>query len=127
MPRLDAIGIVVRSLPDSVQFYRLLGVEFGEADSPDHIEAALPNGMRLMLDSENLMRELDKDWSRPAGQSMGLAFHCGSPAEVDQAVMELALKGYRVATEPWDAFWGQRYAQVLDPDGHKVDLFAPLG
>jgi uncharacterized glyoxalase superfamily protein PhnB len=126
MPRLDAIGIVVRSLPDSMQFYRLLGVEFGEADSADHVEAALPNGMRLMLDSESLMRELDKDWNRPAGQSMGLAFHCGSPAEVDEAVRGLAKKGYQIATEPWDAFWGQRYAQVFDPDGHKVDLFAPL-
>ena len=27
---------------------------------------------------------------------------------------------------PWDAFWGQRYAQVKDPDGNVVDLFAPL-
>jgi hypothetical protein len=25
-----------------------------------------------------------------------------------------------------DAFWGQRYATVLDPDGNPVDLFAPL-
>ena len=28
--------------------------------------------------------------------------------------------------EPWDAFWGQRYATVLDPDGNSVDLFAAL-
>ncbi len=28
--------------------------------------------------------------------------------------------------EPWDAFWGQRYAQAKDPDGNVVDLFAPL-
>ncbi|MFE2436947.1 glyoxalase, partial [Streptomyces sp. NPDC059409] len=27
---------------------------------------------------------------------------------------------------PWDAPWGQRYAVVNDPDGHGVDLFAPL-
>jgi uncharacterized glyoxalase superfamily protein PhnB len=25
-----------------------------------------------------------------------------------------------------DAFWGQRYATVLDPDGNSVDLFASL-
>ncbi|MCZ6462364.1 MAG: glyoxalase, partial [Actinobacteria bacterium] len=25
-----------------------------------------------------------------------------------------------------DAFWGQRYATVLDPDGNAIDLFAPL-
>ncbi|MFL6036949.1 MAG: glyoxalase, partial [Gaiellaceae bacterium] len=28
--------------------------------------------------------------------------------------------------EPFDAFWGQRYATVVDPDGNAVDLFAPL-
>ena len=28
--------------------------------------------------------------------------------------------------EPMDAFWGQRYATVLDPDGNSVDLFAEL-
>jgi hypothetical protein len=28
--------------------------------------------------------------------------------------------------EPWDAFLGQRYAVVSDPDGNHVDLFAPL-
>jgi uncharacterized glyoxalase superfamily protein PhnB len=28
--------------------------------------------------------------------------------------------------EPWDAFWGQRYAVVADPDGNHVDLYAPL-
>ena len=25
-----------------------------------------------------------------------------------------------------DAFWGQRYTTVLDPDGNSVDLFAAL-
>jgi uncharacterized glyoxalase superfamily protein PhnB len=28
--------------------------------------------------------------------------------------------------EPWDGFWGQRYAQLKDPDGNVIDLFAPL-
>jgi uncharacterized glyoxalase superfamily protein PhnB len=34
--------------------------------------------------------------------------------------------GFSGTNEPWDAFWGQRYARVSDPDGSKVDLFAPL-
>ena len=33
--------------------------------------------------------------------------------------------GFTVVKEPWDAFWGQRYAIVADPDGYMVDLFAP--
>ena len=34
--------------------------------------------------------------------------------------------GHRGHLEPFDAFWGQRYATVLDPDGNGVDLYAPL-
>lgn len=34
--------------------------------------------------------------------------------------------GYRGHKEPWDAFWGQRYAIVNDPDGNHISLFAPL-
>lgn len=39
---------------------------------------------------------------------------------------ELAEAGSGGYKEPWDAFWGQRYAQVTDPDGNVIDLFAPL-
>jgi uncharacterized glyoxalase superfamily protein PhnB len=43
----------------------------------------------------------------------------------DQALL-LTAAGHHGKTAPWDAFWGQRYATVLDPDGNQVDLFAPL-
>ena len=33
---------------------------------------------------------------------------------------------WRAISPPFDAFWGQRYATVHDPDGNPVDLFAPL-
>jgi uncharacterized glyoxalase superfamily protein PhnB len=58
---------------------------------------------------------------------MALAFACESPAEVDAAYAELTAAEGTAAMEPWDAFWGMRYAIVHDPDGNPVDLFAPLG
>ena len=66
-------------------------------------------------------------WDEPVGHRMGLAFLCDSPAEVDELYRAVVDAGYRSSKEPWDAFWGQRYAQVLDPDGNLIDLFAPLG
>lgn len=48
-------------------------------------------------------------------------------AEVDEAWQDLTAAGYRGHLQPWDAFWGMRYAVVLDPDGRPVDLFATLG
>jgi len=38
----------------------------------------------------------------------------------------MVAQGHTAHKEPWDAFWGQRYARVIDPDGNVVDLFAPL-
>ncbi|MBF6556145.1 MAG: VOC family protein [Acidimicrobiales bacterium] len=55
-----------------------------------------------------------------------LAFACESPAEVDAAWGDLTEAGYHGHLEPWDAFWGMRYAVVHDPDGRPVDLFALL-
>jgi uncharacterized glyoxalase superfamily protein PhnB len=60
------------------------------------------------------------------GQRIGLAFKCDSPAEVDAAYARITAAGYTGRKAPWDAFWGQRYAVVEDPDGNGVDLFAPM-
>ena len=121
----DAFGIVVSSLEESVKFYSLLGLAFDEIDGP-HVEAVTKSGVRIMLDSEELIKSIDPEWHRPSGQAMGLAFHCETSAGVDEAYARITAAGFQGAKEPWDAFWGQRYAQVTDPDGNKVDLFAPL-
>ncbi len=57
---------------------------------------------------------------------MGLGFLCDSPTNVDEQFAAVVQSGYIGHKEPWDAFWGQRYAQVEDPDGNLIDLFAPL-
>ncbi|MCC7440552.1 MAG: VOC family protein [Bdellovibrionales bacterium] len=125
--KLDAIGIVSADLKRAVQFYELLGLSFGKDDAgADHLEANTPNGLRIMLDSESLMRKLDPAWKKPVGQGMTLAFLCGSPAEVNSKFQAILSAGFRGKKEPWDAFWGQRYASVIDADGNAVDLFAPL-
>ncbi|MCB8932599.1 MAG: VOC family protein [Fimbriimonadaceae bacterium] len=126
-PKLDAIGIVAADIAASAAFYRLLGVPFGEpAEGEDHFEATLPSGLRLMLDSEALVRQIKPGWTPPNGQRIGLAFLCASPEDVDRVHQAVVDAGHASELAPWDAFWGQRYAQVKDPDGNTVDLFAPL-
>ena len=97
-----------------------------QGDAEDHVEVTAPNGYRIAWDTVELMRGLAPDWREPVGQRMVLAFKCADAAEVDQTYARLVEAGYQGHTAPWDAFWGQRYAVVLDPDGNKVDLFAPL-
>jgi PhnB protein len=43
--------------------------------------------------------------------------HLGVP-NCDEAFKRAVAAGAIVAMEPWDAFWGARYAQVRDPFGH---------
>jgi catechol 2,3-dioxygenase-like lactoylglutathione lyase family enzyme len=126
--RLDLIGIVVADMARSLAFYRRLGLEIPpEADGEPHVEVTLPGGLRLAWDTEETIRSFDPDWAPPTGgHRMGMAFLLDSPADVDRAYAELTGLGYEGHRQPWDAFWGQRYAVVHDPDGNSVDLFASL-
>ena len=126
MAVLNAIGIVVSDMERSIGFYRLLGLDVPETPEEGHVDASLPNGIRLMLDSEETIRSFRPDWARRAGNQIGLALECTSPAEVDETYARAVAAGFEGEKEPWDAFWGQRYAQLADPDGVPVDLYAAL-
>ncbi len=126
MASLNAIGIAVSDLGRSIQFYRLLGADFPEDVANGHVEATMPNGTRLMLDAEEVIRSFLPDWTRANGNQVSLAFECADPAEVDEVYARVVGAGFEGEKEPWDAFWGQRYALLGDPDGVRVNLYAAL-
>ena len=126
MPALNAIGITVADMARSIAFYRLLGLDVPETPDEGHVDAFLPNGVRLMLDSEEVVRSFLPEWQRNDGNQIALALECSSPAEVDQIYARVVDAGFVGEKEPWDAFWGQRYAILPDPDGVLVNLYAAL-
>jgi len=126
MPQLNAIGVVASDMAQSITFYRLLGIDVPETPDEGHVDTFLPSGVRFMLDSEDTMRSFRPDWARATGNQVALAFECASPAEVDEVYARVVAAGFHGEKEPWDAFWGQRYAQLQDPDAVGVDLFAGL-
>ena len=79
-----------------------------------------------MIDDEAEMRKFMPEWASQSGNKVSLAIQCASPADVDRIYAEIVGAGYHGDKEPWDAFWGQRYAKLHDPDGVPVDLYAPL-
>ena len=82
--RLDMIGITVDDMAEALRFYRLLEIDIPEpGEGEDHVEAMLPNGVRIAWDSLSLMKELDPEWEEPKGHRLGLAFLCDSPDHVD--------------------------------------------
>ena len=125
MPQLDAIGIVSADLVATVRFYRLVGLQIPDT-TEDHIDVTTPGGVRVMFDALELIKQLDPEWVKPAGHPIALAFRCINSKEVDEVYGRITSAGFKGKTPPFDAFWGQRYATVLDPDGNAVDLFADL-
>ncbi|MBI3748524.1 MAG: VOC family protein [Chloroflexi bacterium] len=113
----------------SLAFYRRLGFTFADgAGAEGHVETALPGGLRLILDTVEIIHSFNPGWAPPSGDHrVALAFACDSPTEVDELYHELVATGHDGHLPPWDAFWGQRYASVHDPDGNAVELFADLG
>jgi catechol 2,3-dioxygenase-like lactoylglutathione lyase family enzyme len=126
VPNLNAIGIVTSDMAASIRFYRLLGLDVPETPDEGHVDAFLPNGVRFMLDTEEVVRSFNDDWSRANGNQIGIALECESPAEVDEVYARVTGAGFEGEKEPWDAFWGQRYALLRDPDGVEVNLYAAL-
>ncbi|MFI0485710.1 VOC family protein [Actinomadura sp. 9N215] len=128
-PKLNVIDIIVSDIQDAIAFYARLGLDFKVDEKyPDHAGCDLPNGLHLMLDTEKFRGGTQTSgWSRPTGDPRTfLAFEFADPAAVDARFAELTGAGHTAAQEPWDAFWGMRYATVLDPDGNGVDLYCPL-
>jgi catechol 2,3-dioxygenase-like lactoylglutathione lyase family enzyme len=123
------IGLVVSDMAASLAFYRRLGLDIpAGSDSEPHVEVALGGGTRLAFDAEATIKSFDDSWTPPGagGHRLSLAFACDGVADVDATYASFVEAGSKGHLAPWDAFWGQRYAIVLDPDGNHIELFAPL-
>ena len=125
--KLDAVSVTSRDFAQTVKFYSLLGFAFPNVEAgAKHIEAITPPGeVRLMIDDADLIEGILGKKPVPPTHS-SFAMKCESPADVDAAIKAIRKAGFTVIKEPWDAFWGQRYAVAADPEGYMTDVFAPL-
>lgn len=127
-PIMNAIDVVVSDLDAAIRFYRYFGLAFEiDENTPGHAQCDLPVGLHMMLDTDELRGKTTAGWSPATGGPRAFfAFEFTSPGGVDSLYAELIEAGNRGLQEPWDAFWGMRYATVADPDGNGIDLYAGL-
>lgn len=123
-PILDQVNLVVSDMEASVAFYRLLGVDVADtlAEWQPHHRSAQA-GVDLDFDSARFAR----DWNAGStGPAVVLGFKVPTRDGVDELCGRMRKAGYAVQQEPFDAFWGARYAVVEDPDGNPVGLMSPI-
>ena len=130
---LDQINLVCADLDESIAFYRALGLTVPDdaiwrTDSgAHHVEIRMDNGFELALDSLALAREYNSGSPSLSHdrKSNVISFRTATAEKVDALHADLTALGYISSQEPYNTFWGSRYAIVEDPDGNLVGLMSP--
>ncbi|MGH9057708.1 MAG: VOC family protein [Acidimicrobiales bacterium] len=125
-PVLDQINLVVADMEATVKFYRRLGLTISDTDhdfQSHHRTAQLPGGIDLDFDSIKFAQHWDRGWRTGTGV---IGFKVDSRERVDALYTDLTAAGYAGQQEPYDAFWGARYAIIEDPDDNAVGIMSPV-
>jgi catechol 2,3-dioxygenase-like lactoylglutathione lyase family enzyme len=125
-PVPDQFNLVVSDMERTVAFYRRLGLDIPDTEpswQAHHRNAKLKGGIDLDFDSTEFARHWSRGWK--AGMGV-LGFKVESRGRVDEIYAELTAAGYPGQQEPYDAFWGARYAVIEDPDGNAVGVMSPI-
>ncbi|HEY3515345.1 MAG TPA: VOC family protein [Kribbella sp.] len=81
------IDVVVSDLGAAIEFYRRLGLEFvrDQYMPDDHAGCDLPNGLHLMLDTDEARRKITAHWTPPTSGRAFLTFEYGTRLDVRRA------------------------------------------
>ena len=131
VPVLNQLNIVAKDFDASVDFYQRFGLDIADRSAADlgikHAEVTMDNGFTLEIDNRRLAEIYNSAWRSPDGSAKTLiGFSFPTREDVDLKYRELTEAGYLGKQQPYDAFFGARYAVVADPDGNDVGLMSPL-
>ena len=126
----DGLNLVVKHMEATLTFYRRLGVEI-----PDDAVWSTPSGIHhvnlhetgehgLSFDSHALAKQYNAGFAAERGRVL-IGFRVETREAVDALWTELVGFQHQGLQEPFDAFWGARYAIIEDPDGNPVGIMSP--
>lgn len=124
------INVIVADLERSRAFYELLGLSFARrsrtGQGPAEAWVCVCDEVTLVLHSPSFAawRDDSAPAPQPGGPQVDYAFD--SAEELRRVVAALELAGASVIKPPTATPWGQLFAIVTDPDGHRPGLKAPV-
>ena len=126
---LAKINIVAKNFDETLEFYRLLGLDipevFGEPAETRHAPAKNDKAS-FAIDNETLACIYNAEWRKAAAKnSVLITAQLASRSDVDATYDRLTVAGHTAIQPPYDTFWGARYAVVSDPEGNSVGLESP--
>ena len=126
---VGCIGIFVRDLSASPDFYRMLGLDIAEdvGGGGSAYRLRLPNGQVFFWETYQAVRAFDPDWQPASGnRRVVLEFGFASAQALNDKYAELTSAGYEGYLAPF-TFGGStiRYALIEDPDGNEMALRYP--
>ena len=134
MSTFGQINLFVRDMAASIEFYRLLELEVPDpyewpaGSGAEHVDdISSEKGCHMALDNYPMARIWNPPFQpdrRSGNIVIGLAVE--TPEDVDRLYDTVKAAGHPVGQEPYDAFFGSRYAIVIDPDGNQVGLKSPI-
>lgn len=126
------INLFVADMDATVAFYRLLELdvpdpfEWPAGSGAQHVEVHTGGACYLAFDNHPQARiwnaQFDPD--RGAGNIV-VGLLVDTRPDVDRLYAKVKAARHPVGQGPYDAFWGSRYAIVIDPDGNQVGLKSP--
>lgn len=127
-PHLNTIAIVVSNLSASLEFYRVLGLKIPIGQENEYyVECVSKHASTIVFIPQKNMLKLNPNWRETEGKgNVGMHFKFNDSNGVEDTYNKLMDMGYESVTTPYNTKWGERFAEVLDPDGNTVSLFAHL-
>jgi uncharacterized glyoxalase superfamily protein PhnB len=121
------VHVAVADMSTAMDFYRRAGLAVPEgADEQPHVEIDLGGGVHLAFSTPTVIAMYDSGWRGPSSSTATvLQLRLASRAAIDEMYESLISAGYRGHLAPLDAFWGNRYCEVDDADGHTVGFHSP--
>jgi catechol 2,3-dioxygenase-like lactoylglutathione lyase family enzyme len=124
------VNYLVADIERSRDFYQRLGIAFRSRsrDDVEQVEAwvSTNTGVTIVLHSPEFAAWWDPDTPGPVPGDPEVDLELESSERLDAIVEDLRTTKVTIAKEPMNMSWGQRFAIVVDPDGHRIGLKAPL-
>lgn len=121
--------LTVRDATAALEFYQ----KAFNATLPDHPVSRTPDGKRIMhamVEVQGSLLMFNDEFPEyggfapTEGTKLPFVLHLDVP-DVDSAVEQAAAAGAKVTMPPADQFWGERYAQAVDPFGYTWSFGGP--